>query len=72
MNSLSVECARCGWRHTETVIESMMPPGMMQAFSDPVELTAILKRQREERLLEAVMLHNSRCLPPQTEASHGG
>jgi len=49
-----------------------MPPGMMQAFSDPVELTAILKRQREERLLEAVMLHNSRCLPPQTEASHGG
>ena len=52
-----VFCALCDWRHDEPVAESAMPPGMMNAFSDPVRLQEILIEQREQRMEAALKAH---------------
>ncbi len=52
-----VLCPHCEWYHDEPVSESMLPPGLLACFSDPRGVVDILKRQRIERIQQALLAH---------------
>ena len=52
-----IKCLACGWEHAEPDVTSIMPSGMIGAFSNPMELTRILREQRRERLATALTEH---------------
>jgi hypothetical protein len=47
----------CTWHHDEVVAESVIPPGLMGAFSDPEGLKTILEQQRGQRCAAALNAH---------------
>lgn len=54
-------CEACGYVHEEpNALETMRGP-MLQAFSDPVALAAIMARQQRERLAAVISKHRQDC-----------
>jgi hypothetical protein len=52
-----ITCPLCDWTHEEYDVESIMPRGLMAAFSDPDRLSAILSEQLQARLKAAGEAH---------------
>lgn len=68
MKTLTVSCTLCDWKHSETLVESVIPEALMASFSDPERLQQILKEQRDERVMTAARAHAASCPNrPQTQ-----
>lgn len=61
MKVRTVRCVACGWEHSETLVESVIPAGLMASFSDSERLQEILSEQRDARLVEAALAHAASC-----------
>lgn len=57
MKTEVIKCLLCNWEHQEVDVASVMPSGMMGAFSNPRALADILIDQRRSRLAAALTEH---------------
>lgn len=51
------QCPLCDWKHDEVDAASVIPTGLMQSFSDPLALSNIMLRQKNERIESALSKH---------------
>lgn len=59
-------CETCGYIHEDVnALETLRGP-MLQGFSDPVALAAILAKQQRERLALVISKHRHNCKGPPT------
>lgn len=61
MRGKTYVCSGCGWKHDEIDVAGSMPPGMLNAFSNPPELDRILRLQSVERVSAALTRHEQEC-----------
>lgn len=54
-------CEACGFEIEEANALATMPGPMLQSFSDPAALAAIMAKQHRERLAASIAKHRQDC-----------
>lgn len=67
-SELVVRCPCCAWEFRELVLESAIPRGLMQSFSDADSLQRIMQAQRIDRALTAIDTHLATNHPEVTDS----